>query len=164
MLDKLLKGMVDILQVLMGLIILVMTVSNIIQIVTRYFISYQVMWVEDVSIFGLYWIFAFGMPMAWIIGAHLDMNAFENLMSAGFKRFLWLIQQIVGIGAGIGLIYTGKCCIDANKGFIMSIIGVDEMWRYVPLVVAGVLLLIAIALLLAKAIVDKSQGKELPTL
>ncbi|MCF0261867.1 MAG: hypothetical protein HUK23_03025 [Sphaerochaetaceae bacterium] len=47
------KKVVDVLQLIMGLILLAMIVCNFIQMVTRYFISVTVVWVEDFSVLGL---------------------------------------------------------------------------------------------------------------
>lgn len=161
MIDRCLDRLVWILQFLMGLIILIMTISNVIQVFTRYFISYQLMWVEDISSMGLYWIFALGMPMAWILGAHLDMNVFEQFMSRRFKRILWFLQQICGIICGAFLIIIANRCIRLNKGYVMSIVGFDESMRYVPLFVAGVLFLVISMMMIMSRLIKEKQGKEI---
>lgn len=160
MIDKCLDRLVWILQFLMGIIILIMTISNVIQVFTRYFVSYQLMWVEDISSMGLYWIFALGMPMAWILSAHLDMNVFERYMSDAVKQFLWFLQQLCGIVCGVFLIIIANRCIRLNRGYVMSIIGFDESMRYIPLLAAGILLLIISGLMIASRLIKKKQGGE----
>lgn len=161
MVDTILDGFVKTIQILLGLIILIMAGSNVIQVITRYFISVQVMWVEDVSMLGLYWIFGLGTPMCWVLRKHLNMNALEMKLSPKVRLALWIAQNIVGVAGGAGLIYLGAKCIEINAGFIMSTIGFDEAFRYYPLIACGVLTIFVSVLLLIKSFGEwKTVGKE----
>ena len=139
--EKVRNKIVFVLQLAMGLILLAMIVTNFVQMVTRYFISVTVVWVEDFSVLGLYWLFSLGVPMAWLIGAHMEMNILEKVMSDKFKRVIQYFTQVAGIAIGVLFIRAGMRAILLNKGRVMSIMGFDEMWRYVPLVVGGYLLI-----------------------
>ena len=161
MVDKILDGIVKTIQILLGIVILIMAGANVIQVVTRYFVSVQVMWVEDVSMLGLYWIFGLGTPMCWVLRKHLNMNAFEMKMSPKVRLALWILQNIVGVACGVGIIYLGAKCIEINSGFVMSTIGFDEAFRYYPLVACGILMIVVCILLLIKAFGQwKTIGKE----
>ncbi len=161
MVDKILDGIVKTIQVILGIVILIMAGANVIQVVTRYFVSVQVMWVEDVSMLGLYWIFGLGTPMCWVLRKHLNMNAFEMKMSPKVRLALWILQNIVGVAGGIGIIYLGAKCIEINSGFVMSTIGFDEAFRYYPLVACGILMIVVCILLLIKSFGQwKTVGKE----
>ncbi len=157
MVDKILNRFVSVIQVILGFVILIMAAANVIQVVTRYFVSIQVTWVEDVSLLGLYWIFGLGTPMCWIIKQHLNMNAFEEKMSPKLKEVLWVVQNVIGLLAGAGLIKIGLRCIKINSGFVMSAIGFDESFRYYPLIVCGILMILVCALILIKCF---KKGKE----
>mgnify|MGYP004697563349 CR=1 FL=1 len=141
--EKIKQRVVTVLEFIMGLLLLAMIVSNFIQMVTRYFINMTVVWVEDFSILGIYWCFALGMPLAWLLNAHMEMNILENVLSAKVKVVISYLVQLSGIIFGSLFIKAGLRAIKLNKGYIMSIIGFDEMWRYVPLVVCGVLLILS---------------------
>ena len=143
--EKVRNKIVFVLQLVMGLILLAMIVANFVQMVTRYFISVTVVWVEDFSVLGLYWLFSLGVPMAWLIGAHMEMNILEKAMSDKFKRVIQYLTQIAGIAIGILFIRCGKRAFDLNKGRVMSIMGFDEKWRYIPLIVCGVLMIACVA-------------------
>lgn len=157
--NKFLDGFVVTIQLVMSVIIIIMTLSNVLQVCTRYFISYQVMWVEDISILGLYWLFALGTPMAWILGKHLDMNAFEGFMSKQLKIFLWYLMQIVGFLGGIALVIIGSKSYQMNNGFVMSVVGFDESFRYVPLMVCGALMTFVCLILVIRAVMLQKEGK-----
>lgn len=160
MTDKILEKFVTLIQIALGIVILIMAGANVIQVITRYFVSVQVLWVEDVSMMGLYWIFGLGTPMCWIIKQHLNMNAFELKMPKTVRKILWIIQNVIGVICGVGLLILGEKCIRINKGFVMSTIGFDESFRYYPLVVCGVLMVVVCILLLIQAAHDwkKEEG------
>lgn len=73
----------------------------------------------------------------------MEMNILENFMTRKFKLVISYITQVLGVGMGIVYIVTGMRSLILNKGYVMSIMGFDEMWRYVPVVVCGVLLILA---------------------
>ena len=141
--EKIRKVIVKYTQILLGIVIFVMIFSNFIQMLTRYFINMTVVWVEDVSVLGLYWLFGLGVPMAWLMGAHMEMNILDKFMSDKFKLVVSYITQGLGIALGVLYIVAGARSISLNKGYVMSIVGFDEMWRYIPIVVCGVLLICA---------------------
>ena len=110
--EKIRNKIVFVLQLVMGLILLAMIVANFVQMVTRYFISVTVVWVEDFSVLGLYWLFSLGVPMAWLIGAHMEMNILEKVMSDKFKRVILYLTQVAGIGIGVLFIKAGNSVIN----------------------------------------------------
>lgn len=154
------KKAVVVMQFIMGVILLAMILANFIQMLTRYFISMTVVWVEDFSVLGLYWIFALGVPMAWLVGAHMEMNVLEKVMSAKFKKVISYLVQVAGVGVGILFIRCGLRAITLNKGRVMSIMGFDEMWRYVPLVVCGVLTIVSVVFHAITMVMSDLKKKE----
>ena len=66
-----------------------------------------------------------------------------------------LFINLMGIVMGIALVRTGLITIGVNKGYTLSIIGIDEGFRYYPLVFCGVLFAVCAALKLA----DQIRGK-----
>ena len=99
--EKIRNKAVFVLQLVMGIILLAMIVTNFVQMVTRYFISVTVVWVEDFSVLGLYWLFSLGVPMAWLMGAHMEMNILEKVMSKTFKRVIQYLTQGAGVAIGV---------------------------------------------------------------
>ncbi|MCF0261866.1 MAG: hypothetical protein HUK23_03020 [Sphaerochaetaceae bacterium] len=98
--------------------------------------------------------------MAWLVGAHMEMNILENVMSNTFKKVILYLTQIAGIVLGWTFIRAGLRAIKFNKGRIMSIMGFDEMWRYIPLVVCGVLLIICVVFHLITMIMKDTKKKS----
>ena len=142
--DKIRDKIVYVIELVLGILIFVMIMANFLQMVTRYFINMTVTWVEDFSVLGLYWCFALGTPMAWLLGQHMEMNILENILPKKLKKVLAYITQVVGLIVGVLFVRAGLRSISLNKGYVMSIIGFDEMWRYIPVVVCGILLIAAV--------------------
>lgn len=142
--DKVRDKIVYVIELVLGVLIAAMIATNFIQMLTRYFINMTVTWVEDFSVLGLYWCFALGTPMAWLLSAHMEMNILDKILPKTFKRVLAYLTQVAGFCVAILFIRAGMRSIKLNKGYVMSIIGFDEMWRYIPVVVCGVLLILAV--------------------
>ena len=158
--EKIRNKVVFVLQLVMGLILLAMIVTNFVQMVTRYFISVTVVWVEDFSVLGLYWLFSLGVPMAWLVGAHMEMNILEKVMSKKFKRVIQYLTQGAGVAIGVLFIRAGKRAFTLNKGRVMSIMGFDEKWRYIPLIVCGVLMIACVAFHAVTMIIEDRKKPE----
>ena len=158
--EKIKKNIVLVLQFIMGIILLAMIITNFIQMVTRYFVNVTVVWVEDFSVLGLYWLFALGVPMAWLIGAHMEMNILEKVLSAKFKEVISYLVQVAGVYFGVLFVRAGMRALKLNKGYIMSIMGFDEMWRYVPLIVCGFLLIFAAVFVTVEKILHAVSQKK----
>lgn len=156
---KIFTWTVFILQFLMGAILAVMIGANVLQLLTRYFISYVLTWVEDLSVLCLYWMCALGTPMAWLLGAHVTMNVSDAIISKKIQECIWVIIQILGAIFGCGLAVVGIRCAKLNAGYVMSAMGFDEMWRYIPFACCGILLTFCAVLLLVQYVIDKKQGK-----
>ena len=50
--------------------LMVLVVLATVQVITRYFIAVQIIWIEEVSIYIVTWIAALGMPWMWLAGAY----------------------------------------------------------------------------------------------
>ena len=158
--EKIINKAVFVLQLVMGIILLAMIVTNFVQMVTRYFISVTVVWVEDFSVLGLYWLFSLGVPMAWLMGAHMEMNILEKVMSKTFKRVIQYLTQGAGVAIGVLFIRAGMRAYNLNKGRVMSIMGFDEKWRYIPLIVCGFLMIVCVVFHTVAMIIEDRKKPE----
>lgn len=134
----------DVLCAIIAIILLGLVGINVVQVATRYFISVTVTWVEDISILGILWIAAIGVPVAWFKGQHLIMDITDKFYASWLKEACWWILQIVGAISSYSLIDMGIYTMELNRGFIATAVGYDEALRYLPLAVCGVLLGLAV--------------------
>lgn len=143
MLYKMEKWICMVIEVSIGIILFVLVGINVLQVVTRYFVAVTITWVEDLSVIGIQWIAALGVPLAWFRKTHLEMDITDKIYSASVKKILWWFMQVVCVFAAIQLISMGLYTMKLNMGFVASAVGYDESLRYVPLVLCGGLLTLA---------------------
>ncbi len=148
-------------KIIVGCILLYLVGINVLQVITRYFVDRVVTWIEDVSILGILWITALGVPFAWFKSEHLEMDITEHFYPTWAKRFCWWICQIVCLVAAVKLIELGLYSMELNRGVKATALGYDESLRYLTMVVCGILLSIAaIFKIIERILMDKLIKKE----
>lgn len=133
-------------------LLVVLVVLATLQVVTRYFISVQVIWVEEVSIYLVTWIAAVGIPWMWLKQGHIKMDVLNFVLPAKVLRIMDYFINLVALVASVGIIRIGMIAVKVNTGYVLSVIKMDEGLRYYPVVVAGVLLLVSSILVLGTMI------------
>lgn len=133
---------------------------NILQVVTRYFIAVTITWAEDVTIYALHWIVAFSIPLLWITRDHMIMDIVDMCFSKKMLRTLDVAIQCIGVAVGIALAKKSWSATIVNKGYVLSTLGYDEMWKYIPYVAGGVLLVAAAALNLWEIVAQREEKKN----
>lgn len=145
------------------MILLYLVGINVVQIVTRYFVSVVITWIEDVSILGILWIAALGVPYAWFKGDHLEMDITEKIYPQWLKTGFWWLCQVVCLVAAVNLVQMGLYNMRLNKGVMATAMGYDESLRYLPLVVCGCILGLACVVKIAEKIcmiADKTREAQ----
>lgn len=153
--SKIAKALMSI--IAMGLFSL--TVLAVLQVVTRYFVDVTIIWIEEVSIYILSWMAAVGVPWMWLKEGHIRMDVLNVYLPQTILYGMDLFINLMGIVMGIALVRTGWITIGVNKGYTLSIIGIDEGFRYYPLVFCGALFSVCAALKLAEQLNKKREVK-----
>lgn len=145
--------------VLISAIIIALILLNFTQMITRYFISVTFTWAEEVSIMALLYLTAIGAPWVVLRRGHLKMDAAEKFLSQRVKVIAhWALHVLLFI-MSIVFIYTGWKTMEANKGFTMSILEFDEVWRYLPVFLEGIFMLIAEVITFLEDVLDLKEGR-----
>lgn len=147
------------LKAFIGVILLFLVGINVVQVITRYAVNVIITWVEEISILGIIWIAAVGVPLAWFTRSHLEMDITDRVYSEGVKKALWWLVQVVCVAASIALIRVGFYAARVNKGLTVSLVGYDESFRYLPLIVCGFLLLAAAVFKMAEEYLSMTTKK-----
>ena len=153
--SKIAKALMSI--IAMGLFSL--TVLAVLQVVTRYFVDVTIIWIEEVSIYILSWMAAAGVTWMWLKEGHIRMDVLNVYLPQTILYGMDLFINLMGIVMGIALVRTGWITIGVNKGYTLSIIGIDEGFRYYPLVFCGALFSVCAALKLAEQLNKKREVK-----
>lgn len=161
MINKIEDRLCLILQILIAVILTVLICLNVVQVVTRYFISVVIVWLEEATVLGIYWMAAFGMPLLTLKNEHLLMDISGRILPKPVKFAVeWLIM-LASLGAGAGFMVVGSKAYTVNMGYRSSILGFDESFRYVPLVVCGALMIVAAVFRVIHAVEKMRRGEEI---
>ena len=158
MLDRISEIISNTLQRLIAVIIAILFAVNLLQVIARYVANHAFVWVNDVTIVGLLWMVSFACPWLWLIRRHLQMDFADAFIP---RKVMRVVEIIVGVAA---IIMAGMLTVSAvaafkvNTGFVASVIGFDESFRYVPFIISGILWVICGLLDLVKRLRD--FGKE----
>lgn len=129
---------------IMAVMLAVMVVLATVQVITRYFISVTIVWVEELSIYIMSWMCAIGMAWVWMENcSHIRMDVLDSILPRRVLQMMDVFIDLVMAVASVAVIRIGLRTRSVNHGMVMSVINLDEGDRYLPVIVGGVLLLLA---------------------
>jgi len=131
---------------------------NFYNVLARYILGGAFIYTEDITVIGMLWIMGMGVGAGWINREHLLINLIDNILTPKGKELLLFVLDIIGLGAGFMMVYMGRITQILNTGFTQSAIGFDESFRYWPVIVGGVLLVVAAAECVAEQILKWIEG------
>lgn len=139
----------------------VILLVDVFQVLSRYVINAGFVFAEDVAVFGMLWMMALGISIGTINHEHLLINIIDSIISPKTKKIVVFAVDIVLVVAGIMMTWVGILSANANKGFVQSMLGIDEYYRYLPVIVGGILTVIAAVECVVEQILRwKSEKKE----
>ncbi len=139
----------------------VILLVDVFQVLSRYIINAGFVFAEEVAVFGMLWVMALGISIGTINHEHLLINIIDSIVSKKGKQIVMFVVDVILIVAGVMMTWVGFLSANANKGFVQSMLGIDEFHRYVPVIVGGVLTVIAAIECVVEQILRwKSADKE----
>ncbi|MCF0237747.1 MAG: TRAP transporter small permease [Sphaerochaetaceae bacterium] len=112
---------------------------DVLQVIFRYLTNTAFVFAEDVSVFGMIWIMCIGISIGTLNHEHLLINIIDGMLDEKGLKVLNFLIDIVLIACGLFMVYVGSLSANINKGFTQSMLGIDEFYRYLPVIVGGVL-------------------------
>lgn len=131
---------------------------NFYNVLARYILGGAFIYTEDITVIGMLWIMGMGVGAGWINREHLLINLIDNILTPKGKELLLFVLDLIGLGSGFMMVYMGRITQILNTGFTQSAIGFDESFRYWPVIVGGVLLVVAAAECVAEQILKWIEG------
>ena len=160
MLRKLSNGISVTLQSLIAIMLFGVMAINVLQVFTRYVFDIIVLWVEDVSTLSLCYMVSFGIPWLWLQKDHIFMDVLDIIVSKKVIDILKDIIEVAGLIGGIILTYIAVKTVSVNAGYKYSVLRYDEAIRYVPLLIAGIGMILASIINILIRIQDVREGKK----
>ena len=142
-----------------ALICFLLVALNVYNVVIRYFTNAAFAYTEDVTVLGMLWMMSLNIGVCWIDREHLTMNIIDGLLKEKGFFILNLFLDLLGIVAGILMIHISKLAYVINLGFVQSVLGFEESFRYVPIMVGGGLLSLGCLINLVETLLEKGGKK-----
>ena len=111
---------------------------NFAQVIVRYLSSVSFTITEDLTVFGMLWMMALGLSVGCMYHDHLVINVIDSIVSEKTLKIILFVEDFVLFAFGIFMAYVGYLAAVLNKGFVQSMLGIDEVHKYVPVIVGGV--------------------------
>lgn len=112
---------------------------NFVQVIVRYLTSISFTITEDLTIFGMLWMMATGLSVGCMHHDHLVINVLDSIVSEKTLKVVLFVEDIILVVFGIFMAYVGFLAAKLNKGFVQSMLGIDEVHKYVPVIAGGIL-------------------------
>lgn len=160
-LRKFKKTYTTVLVAICAVICFVILAMNVIQCILRYLTDASFYYSEDVTVFGMLWIMGLGISIGWMNREHLLINLIDRFISDRGMEILLFMLDFIGVAVGVAMTYFGRLSQIMNTGLVMSVVGVDESFRYWPLIVGGVLNAIAATVcIIEQILVWREEAKQ----
>ena len=161
MLDTVRERLSFVMQLCMACLIGALLALNLLQVTTRYFIKYTLVWLNDLNIFFLLWLTCIALPWLWLNRKHLAMDYADKLIPKPVMRVLQHIIAFAAMIVSVGFFFSARSAAASNTGLVATSLGWDESMRYVPFMVCAVLWFICSALDEVRRIRDeKAERRE----
>lgn len=121
-----------------GLVVMTLIVGW--QVFTRYVLNWSNAWTEPAAILLMSWFIFLGAAVGIRENYHLGFDVLLYVLPKGSKRILRSISDVVVFIFAIGMIVYGWQLVQLQFRARMPSLGISESFRYVPLVVGGVLI------------------------
>ncbi len=152
------KGLSNTIKYLMAIMLIATVSLAVLQVFTRYFVDVTIIWIEEVSIIGLTWMACIGTPWMWLEKGHISMDVMNNILPKHVIRIMDIILNTIAVAMGVALINIGIRTYEVNKGFVLSLINYDEGYRYIPLIICGVLFIICASVNIIKEVLFANKN------
>lgn len=130
------------------MILVVITTFALVQVCGRYLFRHTFFWVEEVTAILLGWMVACGVPLVWLNGDHISMDAIDSFLSDRMKRIWDVVIQLLGILYGGVCLYSGLRAVRQNTGYSISMLRYDESLRFWWIPAMGAMLIVSACLVL----------------
>lgn len=157
-LQKFKKLFTDVIVWICAILCLSILLLNFYNVIARYVLGGAFIYTEDFTVISMLWIMGLGVSVGWMNREHLLIDLIDHFVSPKVLEILMFVMDILGVGVGLGMYKLGRITQAINKGLTQSAIGFDESFRYWPVVVGGILLVVAAVECIAEQIAKWKEG------
>ena len=126
-----------------------MTVLVFFQVITRYFFSYTLAWVEELTIYLMIWMAYLGSAALFKDNDHIRLNLVINKFSKKARVYLYLLLEVIQIAFLIMLFKLGLDYIESVEIVTSTTLRISMRW---PVMIISISALLMIFFILSHAI------------
>ncbi|SBT18571.1 Sialic acid TRAP transporter permease protein SiaT [Marinomonas gallaica] len=117
---------------------------------SRYLLNSPIQWSEEVARYAMIYGTMFGTVLCYLHGLHIRFSFLENLVKPTIKKALQFISDLVTLGSGAVLAYSGYLFMMKRGAINAPAVGIQMYYFQAAMVVGGVMLAIAAVLRLTE--------------
>jgi TRAP-type C4-dicarboxylate transport system permease small subunit len=123
-----------------GLVLIIACVSY--QVFGRYVLNNTPTWAESLALLLVLYVTMLGCAVGVRDAGHIGMELLGPMMPVRFHLPMEILIHLLTLAFGVLMAWNCALMFASVRGYMIPTLGVSESWRYVPLVLAGVLIVL----------------------
>ncbi|KQW35291.1 TRAP transporter small permease [Rhizobacter sp. Root404] len=124
----------------LGLVLIIACVSY--QVFGRYVLNNTPTWAESLALLLVLYVTMLGCAVGVRDAGHIGMELLGPVLPERLKQPLEILVHLLTMAFGALLAWNCALMFQSVQGYKIPTLGVSESWRYVPMVIAGVLIIL----------------------
>jgi len=124
----------------LGLVLIVACVSY--QVFGRYVLNNTPTWAESLALLLVLYVTMLGCAVGVRDAGHIGMELLSLVLPERWHRPSEIVVHLLTLLFGVLLAWNCVVMFDSVRGYMIPTLGISEAWRYVPMVLAGVLIVL----------------------
>lgn len=124
----------------LGLVLLIMAVLY--QVFGRYVLNSTPTWAESLALLLVLYVTMLGCAVGVRDAGHIGLESLLVLLPERWRLKLEILIHLITMTFGALMAWNCALMFESVRGYMIPTLGLSESWRYVPLVAAGVLIVL----------------------
>jgi TRAP-type transport system small permease protein len=123
-----------------GLVLIIACVAY--QVFGRYVLNNTPTWAESLALLLVLYVTMLGCAVGVRDAGHIGMELLGPLLPTRFHRPMQILIHLLTLSFGALMAWQCTLMFGSVRGYMIPTLGISESWRYVPLVLAGALIVL----------------------
>ena len=123
-----------------GLVLIIACVSY--QVFGRYVLNNTPTWAESLALLLVLYVTMLGCAVGVRDAGHIGMELLGPVLPTTWQRPMEILIHLITLLFGVLLAWNCALMFESVAGYKIPTLGLSESWRYVPMVIAGLLIVL----------------------
>lgn len=142
-----------------GLSLLVVFAVTLGASLSRYLLDMPIQWSEEVAKYAMIYGAMFGMTLCYLHNSHIRFTFLESLTPKIHHRWIYLTHDLIALGSGALLIWSGYLFMAKRGSLIATGTGLPMAYFQAAMMVGGVCLTLAALIKIIRHFTHPEQGE-----